>query len=153
MAVYHDTSSVGGPHYGRLDMTAFAWARIPQHDLFCDFDSCTLGPLFGFAFRCKTVSGRLRKSYLRALLILPLVPAVKCTDAGEDSFDLCEAHLERGCKEHVPRHVFHRIPRPHLLGDSAVNETPLLDQRSLEGQRMRFELVILTLCMQLLRRE
>lgn len=55
MAVYHDTSA-SGPHYGRLDMTAFAWARMPQHELFCDFDSCTLGPLFGFAFRCKTVS-------------------------------------------------------------------------------------------------
>lgn len=55
IAVYHDTSS-SGPYYGRLDLTAFAWARMPQHGLYCDYDSCKLGPMFGFVFRCKTVS-------------------------------------------------------------------------------------------------
>lgn len=40
----------------RLELTAFAWGRMPSDQIECDFPNCSLQPLFGFVFRCRDVS-------------------------------------------------------------------------------------------------
>lgn len=40
----------------RLELTSFAWGRMPSDQIECDFPGCKLLPLFGFVFRCLDVS-------------------------------------------------------------------------------------------------
>ncbi|PWN43067.1 hypothetical protein IE81DRAFT_322780 [Ceraceosorus guamensis] len=114
----------------KLELTAFAWSRMPQDGLYCDVDGCPLNPIFGFVFRCQS-----------------------CSDANlavDDTFDVCEAHLRQAASEHNPNHRFVRIPRIYAPPDS--EDEPLLSLDQLLAERKQLEVVLLTLGVALLQK-
>ena len=69
----------------------------------------------------------------------------QCTEQGDDSFDICEAHLFTECRDHDQSHHFIRQPRPFADFDDYVQETPLLKAEDLKQERKQHELVVMTL--------
>lgn len=142
MAILHS----GVP--ARLELTAFAWGRMPSDQIECDFPNCSLQPLFGFVFRCRDVSPKFF-GFCHNSLALILSP-LQCTEMGNDSFDICEPHLFAECRSHNQSHRFVRQPRPFGQFDDCVQETPLLQAKDMQEERQSHELVIMSLACLLL---
>lgn len=131
----------------RLELTAFAWARMPSDELECDYKGCSMKPLYGFVFRCFDCSEKVpeknRKGSFNQEDENPWI----------ETFDICEAHLMDECATHPPNHRFRRLPRPFGEYDDGVYETPLLRVRDLQAQRLSQEIVMMTLACMLLEKQ
>jgi hypothetical protein len=85
-----------------------------------------------------------------APLLLKTDIAFQCTEAGEESFDICEPHLAAACSSHERSHHFVRQTRPFAEFDDDVRETPLMVINEMEEERRAHELIIMSVCCVLL---
>lgn len=145
MAIFH-TNVVPA----RLELTAFAWARMPSDELECDYKGCSIKPLYGFVFRCFDCSEKVPEKGEKAEKAQKAGYSLEDENPWIETFDICEAHLMDECARHPPNHRFRRLPRPFGEYDDDVYETPLLRIRDIEAQRLSQEIVIMTLACMLL---
>ncbi|MCO5598707.1 hypothetical protein L7F22_052805 [Adiantum nelumboides] len=133
----------------RLELTAFAWARMPSDELECDYKGCSMKSLYGFVFRCFDCSEKVPEKSKKG----GFDQEEEDGNPWVETFDICEAHLMDECASHPPNHRFRRLPRPFGEYDDAVYETPLLRVRDLQAQRLSQEIVIMTLACMLLEKQ